>query len=88
MKYAERRRKKGKGKHFMQSFRRRCFAVQIEAAITIEPRATELKQSLPLLQRGIWNATFSSSETTCTKRHAYMRVDECLLMYIGLFTCN
>ena len=80
--------RKEKGNTSCTNFMRRCFALQIEAAITIEPGATELKQSLLLLQRGIWNAAFSSSETTCTKRHAYMRVDECLLMYVGLFTCN
>jgi hypothetical protein len=61
---------------------------QTQKAITIQSGATELKQSLRLLQLGIWNAAFSSSETTRTKRHAYMRVDECLLMYVGLFTRN
>ena len=72
----------------MQDFKGKCFAPPTQTGITIESAATEIELSLRLLHFGIWNAAFSSSETTCTKRHAYMRVEECLLMYVGLSTCN
>jgi hypothetical protein len=80
--------KKRKGKTLCKILRANVSHRQHKTGITIESAATEIELSLRLLHFGIWNAAFSSSETTCTKRHAYMRVEECLLMYVGLSTCN